>query len=77
MQRVSVDEAAKRLAELVDAAIGGEDIFIVMDAARIVQLVSVVPVKQAGRPRVAGSAKGLITMADDFDAPLEDFREYM
>jgi len=74
MQRVGIDEAAKRLAELVDAAIGGEDVFIVMDAERIVQLVSV---KQPGRRRVAGSAKGLITMADDFDAPLEDFREYM
>jgi Protein of unknown function (DUF2281) len=23
-----------------------------------------------------GSAKGLITMAEDFDAPLEDFDEY-
>ena len=27
--------------------------------------------------RKAGSAKGLITMASDFDAPLEDFRAYM
>jgi hypothetical protein len=24
-----------------------------------------------------GSAKGLITMSDDFDEPLEDFEEYM
>jgi len=74
MQRVGIDEAAKRLAELVDAAIGGEDVFIVMDAERIVQLV---PVKRTGRRRVFGSAKGLITMADHFDAPLEDFKEYM
>ena len=27
--------------------------------------------------RKAGSAKGEIFMADDFDAPLEDFAEYM
>ena len=27
--------------------------------------------------RTFGSAKGLITMADEFDEPLEDFREYM
>jgi len=26
--------------------------------------------------RKAGSAEGLIKMADDFDAPLEDFEEY-
>ena len=24
-----------------------------------------------------GTAKGMIWMADDFDAPLEDFKEYM
>ena len=30
-----------------------------------------------GQPRKAGSAKGEIIMADDFDAPLEDFAEYM
>jgi len=29
------------------------------------------------RQRVPGSAKGLIKMADDFDEPLEDFRDYM
>ena len=27
--------------------------------------------------RVPGSAKGLFTVPEDFDAPLEDFREYM
>jgi hypothetical protein len=29
------------------------------------------------RKRKAGSAKGEIIMADDFDTPLEDFAEYM
>ncbi len=28
------------------------------------------------RQRVFGSAKGLIKMADDFDAPLDDFKDY-
>lgn len=32
----------------------------------------------AERPkRRAGVLKGKITLSDDFDAPLEDFREYM
>ncbi|NCC32645.1 MAG: DUF2281 domain-containing protein [Chloroflexia bacterium] len=35
------------------------------------------PVKQAKQPRRPGSAKGMIHLANDFDAPLEDFREYM
>lgn len=29
------------------------------------------------KKRQAGSAKGKFVMADDFDAPLEDFAEYM
>ncbi|MEO0458258.1 MAG: DUF2281 domain-containing protein [Cyanobacteria bacterium P01_A01_bin.114] len=33
---------------------------------------------QAEQPRPQfGSAKGLIEMSDDFDEPLEDFKEYM
>lgn len=27
--------------------------------------------------RVPGLAKGMIRMSEDFDAPLEDFKEYM
>jgi hypothetical protein len=29
------------------------------------------------KERKFGCAKGLMTMHDDFDAPLEDFKEYM
>ena len=29
------------------------------------------------RRRQAGSAKGLVTISDDFDEPLEDFKDYM
>ncbi|MEA2604346.1 MAG: hypothetical protein QOF89_5338 [Acidobacteriota bacterium] len=37
------------------------------------------PLQSSTRPRqrTFGSAKGLIRIADDFDEPLEDFREYM
>ncbi|WP_414619899.1 DUF2281 domain-containing protein [Calothrix sp. CCY 0018] len=28
-------------------------------------------------PAKAGSAKGLVWMSDDFDEPLEEFKEYM
>lgn len=33
--------------------------------------------KQTTKRRQVGSAKGMITIAPDFDEPLEDFREYM
>jgi antitoxin (DNA-binding transcriptional repressor) of toxin-antitoxin stability system len=76
MQQISVAEASKQLAQLVDAALNGEDIVIIKDAQLAVKLNSVqrMPVKQ--RPKF-GSAKGLLVMSDDFDDPLEDFREYM
>jgi hypothetical protein len=33
--------------------------------------------KEKVKERKFGCAKGLIIMHDDFDAPLEDFKEYM
>ncbi|MBD2425013.1 DUF2281 domain-containing protein [Phormidium sp. FACHB-1136] len=30
-----------------------------------------------GQYRQAGTMKGMFTMADDFDAPLEDLKDYM
>ena len=33
--------------------------------------------KQKNKNRKAGSAKGKYKLASDFDAPLEDFKEYM
>ena len=39
--------------------------------------VTIVRVVAPKARRKAGSAKGLITMASDFDAPLEDSRAYM
>jgi antitoxin (DNA-binding transcriptional repressor) of toxin-antitoxin stability system len=76
MQQISVSEASKQLAQLVDAALNGEEIVITKDDQLAVKLKSVqrMPVKQ--RPKF-GSAKGLLVMSDDFDDPLEDFREYM
>ena len=34
-------------------------------------------VSEPRKKRQAGSAKGKFVMAEDFDAPLEDFAEYM
>ncbi len=74
MHQVDIEEAKTHLHELVDAAVNGEEIVIAKDERRLVKLV---PVSQAeSRPRF-GSAKGLITMSEDFDGPLEDFEEYV
>ena len=73
MQQVSLDEAKTRLPDLIDAALQRDTVFITMDEQRAVQLL---PTAAPLRPRQAGSARGLIKMSDDFDAPLEDFKEY-
>ena len=74
MQQVTVDEAVIHLSDLIEAAVRGEDVFITKDEQHSVQLVPHVSEK---RKRRFGSAKGLIVMAEDFDAELPDFREYM
>jgi antitoxin (DNA-binding transcriptional repressor) of toxin-antitoxin stability system len=40
-------------------------------------VVKLVPVAETRQQPRFGSAKGLLTMADDFDRPLDDFDEYM
>ena len=49
-------------------------------AAEILDFVQFLEWKQANVqslvPRQPGSAKGLIWIADDFDAPLDEFRDY-
>ena len=71
--QVKLDEAKTHLLDLIQAAMKGEDVYILQDDHPVVQLV---PVEQPKRHARFGSAKGLVTMAEDFDAPLEDFSEY-
>lgn len=74
MQRVELNEAKMHLAELIEAATQGQEVVITKNDRPVVKLVPIPGTKP--RPRF-GSAKGLIQMAEDFDAPLEDFNEYM
>jgi antitoxin (DNA-binding transcriptional repressor) of toxin-antitoxin stability system len=73
MQEISLNEAQKHLLTLVDAALKGETVLIVRDDEHSVQLVPVTPNKPS---RKAGSAKGLVSIAADFNAPLPDFDDY-
>jgi len=73
MNQISLEEAKIHLKELVDAALKGEEVLIAKDQEHIVKLTPVSAIKSLPQ---FGSAKGQIWMADDFDAPLEDFAEY-
>jgi prevent-host-death family protein len=74
MQKINLVEASKNLPALIEAAIDGEEIVITKDNQPVVKLTPVLSVKR--RP-LFGSAKELITISDDFDEPLEDFKDYM
>jgi antitoxin (DNA-binding transcriptional repressor) of toxin-antitoxin stability system len=74
---VSIQEAQASLPELVHVAASGVEVVIVEDDKPVAQIVP--PAKEAKRPpRRLGTLRGTVLyMAPDFDAPLEDFREYM
>ncbi|MEI6043955.1 MAG: type II toxin-antitoxin system prevent-host-death family antitoxin [Chloroflexota bacterium] len=73
MYEYNSDEAKARLFDLIEAALKGEEVYIAKDGQRVISLV---PVELPKAHRQFGSAKGLIVMADDFDAPLDEFSEY-
>ncbi len=73
MLRFNLEEAKGRLLELIDAALKGETVLIIKDLQEAVQLVPAFLVAR----RQFGSAQGLITMADDVDAPDFDLNAKM
>lgn len=72
MQPMYVEEAQTRLADLIGEASRGHEVVIARSDGVAVRLVPVAP---AARPRF-GSGRGMFTMAEDFDAPLDDFAAY-
>ncbi|MFY9619479.1 MAG: hypothetical protein WAM70_02905 [Pyrinomonadaceae bacterium] len=72
MHEFTLVEAQKKLPELVDEALSGEDVVIKKDDHTAVRLAAVA---NSGKPQF-GSAKGLIEISSDFDAPLPDFEPY-
>ena len=74
---VSVEEAQDKLKELIFQLAPGDEIIIVEDQEPVAKLVSQQRPTPAIRPG-PGLCKGMITyMAPDFDAPLDDMKEYM
>ena len=73
--QVRLTEASEELVQLVEAALKGEEVVILKDNQPVVKLALLKPTQRCSAK--AGSAKGLVWMSDDFDEPLEDFKEYM
>jgi prevent-host-death family protein len=71
---VELSQAQSRLRELVQEAVRGAEVILTDGGEPVARII---PIDRAQGRREFGSARGMIHMADDFDAPLEEFREYM
>jgi prevent-host-death family protein len=74
MTKVSMPEAKERLDELLQSAKQGHEVVITEKDGSDILLV---PMSQSSRAGFIGCMRGTIHMADDFDASLDDFKEYM
>lgn len=64
-------DAKARFSEIVQKAMLGESVIVTKENRPVVKITAIKPVM-----RTPGTGKG-IWMASDFDAPLDDFAEYM
>lgn len=76
MSSLTVEEVQAKLSELIHNLQPGEEVVITENDRPVARLV---PAEQQPRtPRRPGTLRGTVRyMATDFDAPLEDFKEYL
>jgi prevent-host-death family protein len=80
MSQIAIEEQIADLRDLVARVKSGDEIVITEAAipvARLSPISSPKPGKRIRKRKFGTLRKHLIYMADDFDAPLEDFAEYM
>ena len=73
MQQVDITDAQTQINQLLQSALQGEEVIITRNNQPILKVIQILPI---AKRRQRGSAKGRIWLAPDFDAPLEDFKEY-
>jgi antitoxin (DNA-binding transcriptional repressor) of toxin-antitoxin stability system len=73
MQTVTVEEAQRCLAEIIDKLTPGEAVVLLRDNRPVARLVAE---RKTPRPGL-GLGKGLITIVSDDEEHLKDFAEYM
>jgi prevent-host-death family protein len=73
---VTLEDAQARLGELIARLQPGEELVITSAARPVARIVG--EPRSAPQPRQLGTLKGtVLSVAPDFDAPLDDFKEYM
>jgi prevent-host-death family protein len=74
MHTATVEEVQTRLPEFLDAVKSGDDVVITRNGLPVARLTGDLP---KDVPVLGGGKGTVLYMAPDFDAPLEDFKEYM
>lgn len=75
MATVSIKEAQANLTELIHQLSPGEELIVTEDNQPVARIISSrVP---SGERKLGTMPGTVLYMAPDFDAPLDDFREYM
>ena len=75
MQTVALEKAQATLADLLKRVAGGEEFTITQNGEPKARLSAVQAHKHSQAH--AGSLPGKIWMSSDFDAPLDDFKDFM
>ena len=77
MLTVTIEEAQAKLLDLIHKLQPDEEVVITENDQPIARLIPAHTPAQR-KPRQSGTLRGTVLyMAPDFDAPLEDFKEYM
>jgi antitoxin (DNA-binding transcriptional repressor) of toxin-antitoxin stability system len=77
MASLSIQEAQAQLPNIVHSLTYGDEVVITENDRPVARIVPTVGQPQR-LPRRPGTLRGTVLyMAPDFDAPLEDFKEYM
>ena len=74
MKQVTIHEAKTHLSRLIRAALRGEEIVIAKGKRPLVRL-DVLPEARLER-HIGGQPELVVTMEEDFNAPLKDFSDY-
>jgi len=77
MSTVSIQQAQSELSSLIHKLCPGDEVIITENDQPVARLIPAADPPQK-KPRQPGTLRGsVLYMAPDFDAPLDDFKEYM
>ena len=74
MLQFNIHEAKTNLSKLIQKVVNGEEVIIAKGNKPVVKIILIDELRPE---RKLGTAKGKIKISKDFDAAIEDFKEYM